>query len=45
MTEPEEAVTYEQLQEALEAQVRFMIYMSPFASEEWTENNYRPTEW
>ena len=44
MTSPEDT-TPEAAEEALEAQVRFMLEMSPFASEEWTENNYRPTEW
>lgn len=55
MTNPEETtieeaveITAEEeasLNEIAEAQVRFMVETSPFSTEEWTENNSRPTEW
>ena len=55
MTNPEEMTTEVEVElsaekEALllenaEAQVRFMVETSPFSTEEWTENNSRPTEW
>ena len=35
----------ELLNEITESFTRDLIGNSPFSSEEWTENNYRPREW